>query len=116
MAGHRAARVAEDIRRELAAIFRELKDPRVKTGLLSIVKVDAAHDLSSCKVYVSSLEGIMVATTAAAGLKSAAGYIKKELGERLKLRHIPELAFVATDSIEYATNISKMLSGLVGHS
>lgn len=112
MAGHRIERISEDIKRELTAILRELKDPRVSSGLISIVKVDLTNDLSYCKVYVSALNGLEAAQVAVKGLKSAEGYIKKELGIRLKIRHIPELIFVATDSIEYATNISKMLNKL----
>lgn len=112
MSFHRIQRISEDIRRELTAIFRELKDPRLKNGLISIVKVDVTNDLSFCKIYISELEGLEKAKVAVEGLKSASGYIKKELGIRLKIRHIPDLIFIATDSIEYGANISKMLNNL----
>lgn len=111
MPSHRMGRTTEDIRRELTAIFRELKDPRVQ-GLISIVRVDVSSDLSYCTVYISAMEGLEHAKTAAEGLKSAAGFIRRELGQRLKLRHVPELHFKATDSIEYSANIAKILHDL----
>jgi len=111
MASHRIGRTTEDIKRELTAIFRELKDPRVQ-GLISIVRVEVTSDLSFCTVYVSAMGGIEQANTAVIGLKSAAGFVRHELGSRLKLRHVPELVFHATDSIEYSANISRMLNDL----
>ena len=114
MPSHKIQRINEDIRRELSSIFRELKDPRINNGLISIVRVDVTNDLSYCKVYVSSLGGIKEAKVAVEGLKSASGYIKRELGGRLEIRHIPSLIFCATDSIEYGANISKMINNLKG--
>lgn len=112
MPSHKLGRTTEDIRRELTAIFRELKDPRVNNTLLSIMRVEVSRDLSFCTVYVSDMEGLQRAQRAAEGLKSAAGYIRHELGQRLSLRHVPALTFKATDSIEYSANISRMLSDL----
>lgn len=112
MASHKIERVTEDIRRELTAIFRELKDPRVNKAFLSIVRVEVTNDLSYCTVYVSAIEGMDRAKEAVKGLKSASGYIRRELGHRLKLRHVPELIFNATDSIEYSANISRILNSL----
>ena len=111
MPSHRMGRTTEDIRRELTAIFRELKDPRVQ-GLISIVRVDVSSDLSYCTVYISAMEGIDHAKQAIVGLKSASGYIRRELGQRLRLRHVPEMHFKATDSIEYSANISRILNDL----
>ncbi len=111
MASHRMGRTTEDIKRELTAIFRELKDPRVQ-GLISIVRVDVTSDLSYCTVYISAMGGMEQAKQAVAGLKSAAGFIRHELGARLELRHVPELTFRATDSIEYSANISRILNDL----
>lgn len=113
MAGHRLDRTTEDIRRELSAILRELKDPRVQ-GLVSVVRAEVTNDLSYCKVYISSMEGLDCAKTAVQGLKSASGYIRRELASRLRLRHVPALLFQATDSIEYSANISRMLGELKG--
>ncbi len=112
MSGHRIERTTEDIRRELTAIFRELKDPRVTTAFLSIVRVEVTNDLSYCTVYVSAIEGLDRAKEAVKGLKSAGGFIRRELGRRLRLRHVPELIFTPTDSIEYSANISRILNSL----
>ena len=112
MASHRIERTTEDVKRELTAIFRELKDPRVADIFLSIVRVEVTNDLSYCTVQVSAIEGFDRAKEAVKGLKSASGFIRRELGHRLKLRHVPELIFNATDSIEYSANISRILSTL----
>ena len=111
MAGHRLGRITEDIKRELTAIFRKLKDPRVQ-GLISIVRVEVSGDLSYCTVYISAMEGLEHAKDAVAGLKSASGFIRHELGSRLPLRKVPELSFRATDSIEYSANISRIIDEL----
>ncbi len=112
MATNKIARVTEDVHRELSAILREVKDPRVKDCLLSIVRVEVTNDLSYCTVYVSTMEGLERTKGAVQGLKSAAGYVRRELGHRLKLRHVPELIFKATDSIEYGASISRILRDL----
>ncbi len=112
MASHRIERTTEDIKRELTAIFRELKDPRVQQVFLSIVRVEVTNDLSYCTVQVSAMEGLEKAKEAVKGLKSASGFIRRELGHRLRLRHVPELIFNATDSIEYSANISRILKSL----
>lgn len=112
MPGHKIGRITEDVKRELTAILRDLKDPRVKDCFLSVVRVEVTNDLSYGTVYVSTMEGLERTKTAVAGLKSAAGYIRRELGRRLSLRHVPELIFKATDSIEYGAHISKVLRDL----
>ena len=110
MPNYRMDRTGEDIMRELTAILRTVKDPRVTGSMLSIVRVDVTRDLSYATVYVSSMSGIDAAKEAVKGLKSAAGYMRRELGMALKLRHTPELRFVADDSIEYSTNIAAMIN------
>ena len=112
MAGYRMDRTGEDIMRELTAILRTVKDPRV-TGLISIVRVDVTRDLSYATVHISSMDGIDAARSAVKGLTSAAGYMRRELGNALKLRHVPQLQFVADDSIAYSARIAQTLSGLV---
>ena len=99
MAGYRIDRITEDIRRELIHILREVKDPRV-SEMLTVVKVDVSNDLSYCKVYVSAVDGIEAAKESVKGLKSAGGFIRKRLGSSLHLRKVPELKFIADDSIE----------------
>ncbi|WP_369298507.1 30S ribosome-binding factor RbfA [uncultured Neglectibacter sp.] len=112
MPSYKIDRVTEDIKRELSAILREVKDPRVKDCLLSVVRVEVTNDLSYCTVYVSTMEGMEQTRTAVKGLKSAAGYIRHELGRSLSLRHVPELIFKPTDSIEYGAHISRILNDL----
>lgn len=112
MASYRMGRITEDIKRELSEILRKVKDPRVKDKFISIVRVEVTNDLSYAKVFISSIEGMGSANVAVEGLKSASGFVRSELGRRLKLRHIPNIIFQATDSIEYSASISKMLSKL----
>ncbi|MGN0524052.1 MAG: 30S ribosome-binding factor RbfA [Eubacterium sp.] len=99
MAGYRVDRITEDIKRELIAILREVKDPRV-SGMLSIVKVEVSNDLSYCKVYISAVEGLEVTKESVKGLKAASGFIRKRLSSSLHIRKTPELTFIADNSIE----------------
>ena len=112
MSGHRVGRVSEDIKREITALLRELKDPRIK-GMLSVVRVDVSNDLSYAKVYVSAIEGIETAKESVKGLKSAGGYLRKRIADALRLRKAPELIFIADDSIEYGAGISRILSDIL---
>ena len=109
MAGYRIDRVSEDIKRELAVIIRELKDPRVQDVLLTVVNVEVSSDASFAKAYVSAMDGIETAKLAVKGLTSASGYIRREIGKRLHLRKTPEFKFIADDSIEKGMNIAKTL-------
>ena len=109
MAGYRIDRVSEDIKRELAVIIRELKDPRVQDVLLTVVNVEVSSDASYAKAYVSAMDGIETAKLAVKGLTSASGYIRREIGKRLHLRKTPEFKFIADDSIEKGMNIAKTL-------
>ncbi len=113
MAGYKTDRVSEDIKREIAAIIRELKDPRVQDKMLTVVNVDVSSDASFAKVYVSALEGIETAKTAVKGLTNATGYIRREVGQRLHLRKTPELKFIADDSIEKGLKIAGILNNIV---
>ncbi len=112
MPNYRSDRMSEDIQREIAAVLREMKDPRLHDGIISVVRCEMAHDLSYCKVYISSMKGLDTAKTAVKALKNAQGFIRHELGVRLKLRYAPALAFEATDSIEYSANISRILNDI----
>ena len=109
MAGFRINRVSEDIRREIIAVTRELKDPRVMGKMLTVVRVEVSSDASYAKVYVSDLKGIESAKEAVKGLTAATGYIRREVGSRLHLRKTPELKFVADDSIEQGFEMFKKL-------
>lgn len=111
MAGYRIDRISEDIKREIIAIMREVKDPRV-SGMLSVVKVDVSNDLSCAKVYVSAMEGIEAAKQSVKGLKAASGFIRSRLGSSLHLRKTPELRFVADDSIEKGMELFNKLKDI----
>ena len=112
MAGYKADRVSEDIKREIIAVMRELKDPRVKDKILTVVRVEVSHDLSYAKVYVSALEGIDTAKEAVKGLVSATGKIRHEVGSRLRLRKTPELKFIADDSVEQGMELFEKIKSI----
>ena len=107
MATNRINRINEDIQRELASLIRTVKDPRVH-GLISITRVDTTTDLRYCRVFVSVLDKTQEKDVIR-GLKSAAGYLRRELGMAMSLRYTPELQFTADDSIEYGAHILEML-------
>ena len=88
MPGYHIDRITEDIKREIVAILRELKDPRI-SGMLTVVKVSVTNDLSYAKVYVSAMEGMEAAKASVKGLTAAQGYVRHELGRRLHLRKCP---------------------------
>ena len=113
MAGYRVGRVSEDIKREIVAVIRELKDPRVRDKFLTVVRVDVSSDLSYAKVYVSSMSGIEDAKEAVKGLTSATGLIRREVGSKLHLRKTPELKFIADDSVQHGMEIFKKIESTV---
>ena len=110
MASNRIGRINEEIQRELAALFRTVKDPRVH-GLVSITHVETTPDLRYAKVYVSVLDKSDCAQVLK-GLRSASGYLRRELGRALSLRYTPELVFQADDSIDKGTHILKLLNDI----
>ena len=113
MAGFKINRITSDIKIALSELFREIKDPRV-SKLLSIVKVDVSGDLSYATVYVSAIEGFEATVSSVKALKGASGFLRRELGARLKIRKVPELRFVADDSINISANISKIIDSFNG--
>ena len=101
MASNRIGRINAEIQQELSDLLRTVKDPRVSDGMLTVVRTEVAHDLSFCKAYISSLQGIDAAAAACKVLNGTAkGYLRKEIGARLRLRKTPELKFIPDDSIE----------------
>ncbi len=112
MSTYKQNRTAEDIKREISAIVRELKDPRISEHLISVARAEVSSDASYVKVYVSAVEGLDVAKAAAKALTGATGLIRREIGKRLGLRKAPELKFVADNSVEYGMNIIKKLEEL----
>ena len=107
MESNRIGRINEDIQRELSALIRNVKDPRV-TGMISITAVDTTPDLRHAKIYVSVLDKTD-ASQVVKGLKSAGGYLRRELSHALKLRYTPELTFVEDDSIVKGAHILSLL-------
>lgn len=111
MASNRIGRINEEIQKELASLIRNLKDPRVQNTMISITHVEATPDLRYAKVYVSFLEENKAAD-AMKGLKSAGGYLRRELGRALQLRYTPELVWALDDSITYGAKMLKLINSL----
>lgn len=107
MAGNRIDRINEEIQRELASLIPTVKDPRV-TGMISVMAVDTTTDLRYAKVFISILDK-SDEQQVMRGLKSAAGWLRRELGHRLQLRYTPELSFVLDESIDKGAHILAML-------
>ncbi len=108
MAGFKIDRLTSDIRLAMSAILREVKDPRV-SKMLSIIKVDVSGDLSYATFYVSAIEGEQATKDSIKALKGAAGYIRRELGARVKMRKVPEVRFIADDSLAKSAKISAII-------
>ena len=111
MASNRIGRINEEIQKELAALLRNLKDPRVQDTMISITRVETTPDLRYAKVYASFLEE-QKAAEALKGLKSASGYLRRELGRSLQLRYTPELVWELDDSITYGAKMLKLINSL----
>ncbi|MBE6577619.1 MAG: 30S ribosome-binding factor RbfA [Ruminococcaceae bacterium] len=110
MANYRRGRINDEMQKELAMILREVKDPRVKDAFISITAVEATGDLKFAKVYYSAMMGDK--KEVAKGLKSCAGFIRRELAQRLNLRMTPELSFYEDHSIAHGAKISKILESI----
>ena len=111
MASNRIGRINEEIQKELASLIRNLKDPRVQDTMISITHVETTPDLRWAKVYVSFLQEDRAAE-ALKGLKSAGGYLRRELGRALNLRYTPELNWALDDSITYGAKMMKLINSL----
>ena len=111
MASNRIGRVNEDMQRELSALLRNLKDPRVQRTMISITRVETTSDLRYAKVFVSFLDKDC-AKDGLKGLKSASGYLRREIGSSLNLRYTPELVWEEDHSITYGAHILDILSTL----
>ena len=111
MASNRIGRINEEIQKELSSAIRNLKDPRVQDTMISITHVEATPDLRYAKIYVSFLQEEK-ANDALKGLKSASGYLRRELGRALQLRYTPELVWELDDSITYGAKMLKLINSL----
>ncbi len=109
---NRMTRINDEMRRELGEIIRsELKDPRIGV-LTSVVRAETTQDLKFCKVFISVLGNEEEKKSAMEGIKSASGYIRRLIAERINLRATPELIFKLDDSLEYSIRMSKLIDDI----
>ncbi|WP_211745903.1 30S ribosome-binding factor RbfA [Paenibacillus sp. Marseille-Q4541] len=109
MAKIRTGRVGEQIKKELSLLIQsELKDPRI--GFVTVTGVDLTNDLSQAKIYLSVLGDDEQKNNSLKALDKANGFLRSELGKRIRLRHVPELIFKIDESIEYGSRIEKLLT------
>ncbi len=107
----RIDRISEEVKRELSAVIRELKDPRLP-AMISVVAVRVTKDLKFAKAYISIMGNDKVKADGIAALNSAGGFVRREIGHRLNLRSTPEFTFQLDDSIEYGAHINEILREL----
>lgn len=109
----RTDRISEEIKKELGSIIQhELKDPRLP-DFTSVVSVSVSKDLRHAKIRISVLGDETQKKNAIEGLTSASGFVRKELGRRIKIRYIPELHFELDNSIEHGVYISRLINEVV---
>ena len=111
MASNKIARINDDIQFVLSRLLRDIKDPRVQQGMISVTRVETTGDLRYSKVWLSVM-GLQDEKEFKKGLKSAAGWLRRELGSSMNLRYTPELVFELDHSIEYGAHISQVISTL----
>lgn len=111
MPSNKLARTNDDIQLVVSKLLREIKDPRVNQGMISVTRVDTTGDLRYSKIWLSVM-GLRDEKEFKKGLKSAAGWLRRELGNSLKLRYTPELTFEIDHSIEYGAHINELISEL----
>ena len=111
MASNRINRINEEIQKELSSLLRTVKDPRVQDTMISITRVETTPDLRYTKVYVSFLQEDR-AEGAMKGLKSAAGFLRRQLGQNLQLRYAPEIVWALDDSITYGARMLNLINSL----
>ena len=111
MASNRILLINEEIQKELSSLLRTVKDPRVQDVMISITRVETTPDLRFTKVYVSLLQEDKAAD-AMKGLKSAAGYLRRQIAANLQLRHAPEIQWALDDSITYGARMLELINNL----
>ena len=111
MASKRIDGINQEIQRELSDLLRTVKDPRVQDVMISITRVETTPDLRFTKVYVSFLQENK-ASDAMKGLKSAAGYLRRQIAANLQLRHAPEIQWALDDSITYGAKMLELINNL----
>ena len=109
----KSTRINEEVLQEMAQIIRkDIKDPRIPL-VTSVTNVEVAPDLKTCKAWISVLGDAKQCEDALKGLKSAEGYIRRELAHRINLRNTPEITFILDQSIEYGVNMSKKIDDVI---
>lgn len=111
MASNKLARTNDDIQRVMSSLLRNVKDPRVQQGMISVTRVETTGDLRYSKIWLSVM-GMKDEKEFKKGLKSASGWLRRELGSTMNLRYTPELVFEIDHSIEYGAHISQVISSL----
>ena len=111
MASNRIIRINEEIQKSLSGSLRSVKDPRVAAALISITRVETTPDLRYTKVYVSILQEEKAAE-AMKGLKSASGFLRRQLGSDVRLRCVPEIVWALDDSITYGAKMLELINSL----
>ena len=111
MANNRLARTNDDIQRVLSELLRSVKDPRVQQGMISVTRVETTGDLRYAKIWLS-VYGMKDEKEFRRGLKSASGWLRRELGSSMSLRYTPELVFELDHSIEYGAHINQLIENL----
>ena len=111
MPSNKLARTNDDIQFVISKLLREVKDPRVQQGMISVTRVETTGDLRYSKIWLSVL-GMKGEKEFRRGLRSAAGYLRRELGSSMKLRYTPELIFEIDHSIEYGAHINEVINSL----
>ena len=111
MASNKLARTNDDIQFVISKLIREIKDPRVQQGMISVTRVETTGDLRYSKIWLSVM-GLSDEKEFKRGLRSASGWLRRELGNSMKLRYTPELIFELDHSIEYGAHISELINSL----
>ncbi len=111
MPSNKLARTNDDIQLVMSKLLREIKDPRVNQGMISVTRVETTGDMRYCKIWLSVM-GLENEKEFKKGLKSASGWLRRELGNSMNLRYTPELVFEVDHSIEYGAHISEVINSL----
>ena len=109
MPNHNIGRLTEDVKREISVAITQLKDKHVSESIITVTRVELTSDLSYCKVYVSALGG--KTGEAIKALQKAEGFFKRRINARIKMRKMPEIIFLADDSLDYYEKINGIIAG-----
>ena len=111
MPNHNIGRLTEDVKREISVAMSQIKDKHISEGIVTVTRVELTNDLSYCKVYVSVLGGDENREEAIKALQKAEGFFKRRINARIKMRKMPELIFLADDSLDYYEKINDIIAG-----